>query len=85
MFIWCSYFNKKNADIENYGYPVYGIGFDKRGSFSFPGGGFGQNLLFFGVDISSSAHIDNKKKNILVLGIGPTQGIEHTLTPEKNY
>ena len=35
--------------------------------------------------MSSSAHIDNKKKNILVLGIGPTQGIEHTLTPEKNY
>ena len=75
----------KNADIEKYGYSGYGIGFDRRGSFSFPGGGFGQNVLIFGVDMSSSAHIDNKKKNILVLGIGPTQGIEHTLTPEKNY
>ena len=31
----------------------------------------------------SSAHIDNKKKDILVLGKGPTQGLEHTLTAEK--
>ena len=52
---------------------------------SFPGGGFGQNILNFGVDISSSVHVDNKKKNILVLGIGPTQGLEHTLTAEKMY
>ena len=73
MFIWCSYF-KKNADIENCGYSDYGIGFDRRSSFSFPGGGFGQNVLIFGVDMSSSAHIDNKKKDILVLGKGPTQG-----------
>ena len=35
----------KNADIEKYGYSGYGIGFDRRGSFSFPGGGFGQNVL----------------------------------------
>ena len=35
--------------------------------------------------MSSSAHIDNKKKDILVLGIGPTQGLEHTLTAEKMY
>ena len=26
-----------------------------------------------------------RKKNILVLGIGPTQGLEHTLTAEKMY
>ena len=30
--------------------------------FSFPGGGFGQNILMFGVDMSSSVHIDNKEK-----------------------
>ena len=83
MFTWCSYFNKKNADIEKYGYSGYGIGFDRRSSFSFPSGGFGQNVLIFGVDMSSSAHIDNKKKDILVLGKGPTQGLEHTLTAEK--
>ena len=47
--------------------------------------GFGQNVLIFGVDMSSSSHIDNKKKDILVLGKGPTQGLEHTLTAEKMY
>ena len=75
----------KNADIDKYKYSGYGIGFDRRSSFSFPGGGFGQNVLIFGVDMSSSAHIDNKKKDILVLGKGPTQGLEHTLTAEKMY
>ena len=35
--------------------------------------------------MSSSAHIDKKKKDILVLEIGPTQGLEHTLTAEKMY
>ena len=53
----------KNADIEKYGYSGFGIGFDRRSSFSFPGGGFGQNVLFFGADTSSSSHIDNKKKD----------------------
>ena len=52
----------KNADIEKYGYSGYGIGFDRRSSLSFPGGGFGQNVSIFRVDMSSSAHIDNKKK-----------------------
>ena len=33
--------------------------------------------------MSSSSHIDNKKKNVLVLGKGPTQGLEHTLAAEK--
>ena len=63
MFVRCSYFN-------------YGIGFDRRSSFSFPGGGFGQNIRIFGVYMSSSPHIDNKKKDILILGKGPTQGLE---------
>ena len=35
--------------------------------------------------MSSSAHIDNKKKDILVLGKGRTQGLEQTLSAEKMY
>ena len=35
--------------------------------------------------MSSSAHIDNNSKKRLILGIGPTQGLEHTLTAEKMY
>ena len=54
----------KNTDIEKYKYSGYGIGFERRGSFSFPGGEFGQNVLIFGADMSSSSHIDNKKKKI---------------------
>ena len=75
----------KNADIEKYWYSGYGIGFERRSSFSFQGGRFGQNVLIFGADMSSSAHIDNKKKDMVFLGIGPTQGLEHTLTAEKMY
>ena len=35
--------------------------------------------------MSSYIHIDNKKKDILVLGKVPTQGLESTLTAEKMY
>ena len=75
----------KNADIEKYKYSGYGIGFDRRSSFSFPSGGFGQNVLIFYADMSTSTHIDNKKKDILVLGRGPTQELESTLTAQKMY
>ena len=35
--------------------------------------------------MSFSSYIDNKKKDILVLGKGPTRGLEHTLTAGKMY
>ena len=35
--------------------------------------------------MSSSVHVNNKEKYILILGKGPTQGLEHTLTAEKLY
>ena len=35
--------------------------------------------------MSSSAHVNDKKKDILILGKGPTQGLEHSLTAEKMY
>ena len=56
----------KNADIDKYVYSRYGIGFDRRSSFSFTGVGFGQNILILGVDMSSSVHIDNKKRHISI-------------------
>ena len=42
----------------------YEIGFNRKSSFSFPSGVFGQNVIIFGLDMSSSAHADNKKKKI---------------------
>ena len=35
--------------------------------------------------MSTSIHVDDKKKDILVVGRGPTQGLESTLTAEKMY
>ena len=36
--------------------------------------------------MNSSIHIDNKRKDILILGLGPTQGLgENSLTAEKMY
>ena len=42
-----------------------------------------QNVLIFGEDTSSSAHMEKKTKDILVLGIGPTQRLEHTWTADR--
>ena len=72
----------KNADIGRYGYSGYGVGFDRHGNFSFPGTGLGRNVIIFGVDMSSSTKIVNKKKDNLILGKSPTQGQEHTLSAE---
>ena len=49
----------KNADIKKYKYSGYDIGFDGRSSCSFLSGGFSQNVLIFGADMSSSIHVDN--------------------------
>ena len=36
--------------------------------------------------MSSSVHVDNKRKDILILGEGPTQGLDdRTLTAEAKY
>ena len=76
----------KNADVDKYKYSGYGIAFDRKGSFSFPGGEYGQNVTIFGADMNSSPHIDNKGKDILILGTGPLQRLgEHSLTVEKMY
>ena len=38
----------------------------------------GRNVIIFGADMSSSVHIDNKGKNILIYDEGPTQGLDDT-------
>ena len=74
----------KNANIDKYRYFGYRIGFDRQLSFSI-GNEIGKNVIIFGVDMSSSTKIDNRKKDILVLGKGPTQGLESMLSAEKMY
>ena len=75
----------KKADVDRYKYSRYGIGFDRHGFFSHPSGGTGRNVIIFGVDMSSSTKINNRRKDILILGKGSTQGLEHTLSAEKMY
>ena len=66
----------RTAGIRRYKYSGYGIGFDRHGSLSSPGIGLCRNVISFGVDMSSSTKIDNRKKDILILGKDPTQGLE---------
>ena len=53
----------KDPDIDKYKYSGYGIGFDRKGKFSL-GHGLGQNVIIFGIDMSSYARANNKNKNI---------------------
>ena len=41
--------------------------------------------MIFGADMNSSVNVDNKKKDIIILGEGLTQGLDDaTMTAEKN-
>ena len=50
------------------------IGFDSLSEILFTDGGMGKNVIIFGADMRSTVHIDNKNKDILILGEGQTQG-----------
>ena len=51
----------KNADLDKCVYSDYGVGFDSRSEFSLPDASADKNVVIFGIDISSSVHVDNKK------------------------
>ena len=43
-------------------------------------------MIVFGIDMSSSVHVNNKRKNILMVGESPKQGLDGTtLTAGKRY
>ena len=70
----------KNVDSDKYSYSGYHIGFDTCRTFSLSdGSGFGTNVIIFGVDNYFSVHTDNIKKDILILGKGPTDGLGDTI------
>ena len=48
------------VDVDLYKYSGYGIGFDRKGSYSI-GNEVGRNVIILGVDMSLFSHIDNKK------------------------
>ena len=75
---------KNVVDVDQYKYSGYGIGLDRKGSYSI-GNEVGRNVINFVVDMRSSPYIDNKNKYILILNKVPAQGLKHTLTAEKLY
>ena len=63
----------KHPDIDKNKYYGYGVGFDRKGTF-FIGNRLGRNCIIFGVDMSSSVRVDNKKKkDVLILGLDSTK------------
>ena len=66
----------KNDDSDKYGYSFdnrCGIGFDECTRTLMPWDGFSETIIFV-VDNNSSAYVNNIKRDILILSIGP-QGI----------
>ena len=57
-------------------YSSCGIGFDSLSEILFTDGGMGKNVIIFGAGMRSTVHIDNKNKDILILGEGQTQGCD---------
>ena len=56
----------KNSDRGKYSYSGYGVAFNERSAYSLSGGdGFGQTVIII--------EVDNRKKDILILGKGPTE------------
>ena len=75
----------KNRDQEKFVYSGYGITFYSAGSWSFDND-FARNFVISGVDNTSSSHADNRKNKFLVLGEGPTYGINGSFgSPEKKF
>ena len=46
----------------------------------------GKHVIIFEADISSSVHMDNENKDILIIGEGPIQGLDDAkLTADAKY
>ena len=59
---------------------------DSSSDFLFTDESYGKNVIIFRADMSSSVHVDNKGKDIVILGEGPIKGLDDTtLTAEERY
>ena len=68
----------KNADPNKYKCTGYGIEFDSCSEFLSTDGSYEKYVNIFGADMSSFLHVDNKGKDVLILGEGTTQGLDDT-------
>ena len=63
----------------------HGTTFDSAGSWKFDNS-FDRNAISLNVDNTSSSHFDSRKNNFLILGEGPTYGINRSFgSPEKKF
>ena len=76
-----------NLDPNKYEYSGYGVEFGACGSFSLSNGsGSGRNVVIFDVDMTLMVHIDNEKKDILIIGNKQTNSSDDTsMAAEKEY
>ena len=75
----------KNTDSNKYSCSGCGIRFDSHSLILLPHD-WGKNAIIFGADMSSSVHVNNKNKDILILGKGKTKGLDNTtVTAEAKY
>ena len=76
----------ESADLGKYIYTGDVVTFDSRSKFLLTDGSMGKNFIIFRVYMSSSLSIDNKGKDVSILGIDPTQGSDFTtLAAEAQY
>ena len=73
----------KNVDLDKYSFSRYAFASNFCSLFSYLGFDWGNNVAIFGLGNSSSAHIVNEKKDILVFGEGPTQELDDTTVKAK--
>ena len=89
--LWKSLFGAikftKNVNPDRYSHSRFGTEFDIPVTFSLSDGhGFGKHIILFRVCNNSLVHADNRKKEILILNKGPTNGLDDTkLTAESKY
>lgn len=69
----------KNAYSDKYSNSGYGSSIDVRRSVSLRrDGGFGKKGVILGVNMNASVHVDNRIKDILILGKNPADGLNST-------
>ena len=62
-----------NPDQDKYKYLYLSTGYGIE--FLFTDGSYRKHVFIFGADMSSSVHVDNTGKDVLILGEDPTQGL----------
>lgn len=67
----------ENAAKGNFRYISYVIGFDSSSTFPLSNGTWFVKNVNFAVNNSSSVHVDNRKKDMVVLGKDPTGELDN--------